>query len=364
MTVASASAGTLDEAYERLHATGPEFDGFLSNHGPMAAEAMVRHGHSDLVGSWLDGYMRRLEEFPSGLGPIGSDWQEALGDLRRVADWTAFFRAELGQRPWRQVLNAWWPRLLPGVVAAATHGVIRVGHAVRALLTDGDDPSHLAELAHGLAYWAARWQTLPGGQAGASAAAAASRARAATPLDLLAAIPRIAEQAGGLGDRLARLGALTAWPAALAGFSVPVAPEQIRAVLAELVDAATVRYLLYGHGNGVMLVHSATAPSAVLRTLPALDHGLWAPSLAASWAASSALTAVYAPAEPAPLAQLPQPPGGQSREETAREVFARAVEHGDPHVIKFADTALDVFTRTGNPDAIAAALRAAELIQP
>ena len=29
--------GTLDEAYERLHATGPEFDGWLSNHGPMAA---------------------------------------------------------------------------------------------------------------------------------------------------------------------------------------------------------------------------------------------------------------------------------------------------------------------------------------
>ena len=45
----SPSAGTLDEAYERLHVTGPEFDGFLSNHGPMAAEAMVRHGQSGLV---------------------------------------------------------------------------------------------------------------------------------------------------------------------------------------------------------------------------------------------------------------------------------------------------------------------------
>ena len=72
---------------------------------------------------------------------------------------------------------------------------------------------------------------------------------------------------------------------------------------------------------------------------------------------------------PAPLpvalrAQLPEPPGGQSREETAREVFARAVEHGDAHVIKFADTAIDVFARTGNRDAIAAALRAAELIGP
>jgi hypothetical protein len=361
--VTSYSAGTLDEAYERLHATGPEFDGFLSNHGPMAAEAMVRHGQGDLVGSWLDGYMRRLEDFPIGLGPIGAGWQEALGDPRRVADWTALFRAEISERPWREVLNAWWPRLLPGVVAAATHGVIRVGHAVRALLADGDDPAHLAELAHGLAYWAARWQTLPG-PAGAPLAAAAGRARAATPLDSLAAVPRIAEQAGGIGDRLASLADLPAWPAALAGFSVPTAPEQIRAVLAELVDAAAVRYLFYGHGNGVMLVHSATAPSAVLRTLPALDARLWAPSLSASWAASSALTAVYAPAEPAPRDQLPEPPGELSREETAREVFARAVEHGDAHVIKFADTAMDVFARTGNPDALAAALHAADLIEP
>ena len=362
--MSSVGVARLDEAYERLHETGPEFDGYLSNHGPMAAEAMVRHGHSDLVDSWLDRYMRRLEDFPRGLSPIGSDWQEALGDPRRVADWTAFFRTETTEHPWREVLNAWWPRLLPGVVAAATHGVIRVGHAVRALLADGDDPNHLAELTHGLAYWAARWQTLPGGHAGASAAAAVGRAHAATPLDSLAAVPRITKQADGISDRLARLGALRAWPAALAGFSVPAAPEQIRALLAELVDAATVRYLFYGHGNGVMLVHSATAPSAVLRTLPALDERQWAPSLSASWAASSALTAVYAPAEPAPRDQLPEPPGRQSPDETAREVFARAVEHGDAHVIKFADTALDVFARTGNPDAIAAALRAAQLIEP
>src|ERR1700679_2649328 len=97
----SAGAGTLDEAYERLHVTGPEFDGFLSNHGPMAAEAMVRHGHCDVVGSWLDGYMRRLEEFPRGLSPIGSGWRVALGGLRRVADLTAFFLAGIMVRAGR-----------------------------------------------------------------------------------------------------------------------------------------------------------------------------------------------------------------------------------------------------------------------
>src|SRR5690242_14257782 len=64
--------GTLDEAYQRLHVTGPEFGGWLSNHGPMAAEAMVRRGHADEVHRWLDRYMQRLEEFPRGTGQIGA----------------------------------------------------------------------------------------------------------------------------------------------------------------------------------------------------------------------------------------------------------------------------------------------------
>ena len=38
------------------------------------------------------------------------------------------------------------------------------------------------------------------------------------------------------------------------------------------------------------------------------------------------------------------------------EIFARAVNHGDEHVIKFADTAADVHARTGNPAALAAEL--------
>ena len=363
-TMTSALTGPLDEAYLRLHETGPEFDGWLSNHGPMGAEALVRHGHGEVVTSWLDDYMLRLEEFPRGVSPIGTDWQAALGDPRRVADWTALFRAEISERSWRQVLNAWWPRLLPGVVAAATHGVIRVGHAVRCLLTDGDDEIRTTELAHGLAYWAARWQTMPSGHAGAAAAAAGGQARAAmTAMDYLASVPRIAEQSGDIRDRIARLDGLPGWPSVQAGFSVPQQPEQIRARLTEVVDAAAIRYLSYGHGNAVMLVHSATAPNAVLRALPALDTGLWAPSLAAAWAAASALTAVYAPAQAAPRPARSEQASRGTSGQAVQDAFARAAEHGDEHVIKFADTAIEVFARTGNPDAIAAAHRAAELIE-
>jgi hypothetical protein len=380
----SSATGTLDEAYERLHATGPEFEGWLSNHGPMAAEAMVRHGHAGQVHRWLDGYMARLEEFPRGSGPIGSDWQDALGDPRRIADWTGYFRREVTEQPWRQALQTWWPRLLPGVAAAATHGVIRVGHAVRALTQDGEDAEHLAELAHGLAYWAARWQPVPGAlpaeppritahpAAGEPArtgepAAAGQPARDGEPsgpgpglADALAAVPRIADQTGGIRGRLGRLADLPGWSAALAAPQMPASAESLAPWLAGLVDAATTRYLWYGHGEGVMLVHSATAPNAILRTLPVLDRQLWAPSAAAAWAATAALTSIYAPAAPAERTALPDSPGGP---QAVEETFARAVEHGDEHVIKFADTAADVFARTSDPSALAAAVRATHLIE-
>jgi hypothetical protein len=362
--MASSVTGTLDEAYQRLHATGPEFGGYLSNHGPMAAEAMVRRGHAETVHGWLDGYMRRLEDFPRGIGPIGDSWQEALGDPRRVADWTAYFRREVSEQPWRETLTTWWPRLLPGVVAAATHGVIRVGHAVRALTDDGEDADHLAELAHGLAYWAARWQPVPGAPAteqSPTAARTAEQAPDAAPAaaGALNAVPWIADQSGGIRDGLRQLAELPGWPATLASAQLPESEEALESWLAGLVDESVFRYLRYGHGEGIMLVHSATAPNAILRTLPALDRQLWAPSVAASWAAVAALTAIYAPASPAGHAELPDPPAGA---QAAEEIFARAVAHGDEHVIKFADTATDVYARTGNGEALAAAVRATHLI--
>jgi hypothetical protein len=358
----TAPPGLLDEAYTRLHHTGPEFGGWLSNHGPMAVEAMVRHGHGDAVDPWLEVYMRRLEDFPRGLGPIGADWRPALGDPRRIADWTDFFGRRMRDQPWRDVLNQWWPRLLPGLVAAATHGVIRVGHAVQCLLTAGPDETRLTELAHGMAYWAARWQTIPAGNAGA---AAASKAGATSLAELLSRVPRIADQTGGIVARLDRL-AEVSWLPPLGDLAPSAGPEPARALLTELVDAATIRYLAYGHGNAVMLVHSATAPGAVLRTLPALSRAAWTPSLAAAWAASSALTAIYAPADAASdTPVVPDQPdvGTGSRAAIAAETFAAAVEHGDEHVIKFADTAIEVLGRTGDQRAVAAARRAMDLIE-
>jgi len=44
------------------------------------------------------------------------------------------------------------------------------------------------------------------------------------------------------------------------------------------------------------------------------------------------------------------------------DLLDRAVDHGDEHVIKFTDTAAEVYTRTGEVDALAAAHYASTLI--
>src|SRR5579872_7159422 len=56
---------SIDEAYSILARTGPEYRGGLSNHGPMASEAMCMMGRSDPVVKWVERYRSRLEPHPS-----------------------------------------------------------------------------------------------------------------------------------------------------------------------------------------------------------------------------------------------------------------------------------------------------------
>ncbi|MER6913236.1 questin oxidase family protein [Streptomyces sp. NPDC000594] len=336
-----ATDGTLDEALERIHVAGPERDGWLSNHAPMAVEALVRHGRAETVHPWLDRYRDKLEDMPRPLTPVtGKNWREALGDPRRIADWALWFERETADRPWREVLTEWWPRLLPGIAGGATHVVIRVGHAVRTLLTTEETAPRVTELAHALGYWAARHQPITGLRA------LPAPAGAAAALDAVAPVP---DRTAGIEARLAQLTALPDWPA---GAGQAPDPETARTRLVELVTAATHRYATHGHSDPVMLVHAATAPNAVLRTLPALPRTLWAPSLAAAWSASAAVTAAYSALTPV-AAPGPVPAGPE-------EIFERAAAHGDDHTIKFTDTALDI----GDERALVAAVRSIELNTP
>ncbi|MEU2728572.1 hypothetical protein ACIPJQ_35515 [Streptomyces griseoviridis] len=316
----------LDDAYERLHATGPEFEGWLSNHGPMAADAMARLGHGGRVSSWLDGYERRLDARPGERWPIDPrDWREYLGDPSRLGDWIALFERAVREEPWRSVLIRWWPRLVPGAVASATHGMIRTGHAVRSLREQITGP-RLDELAQALGYWAARWQTVPrhGPLGGA--------ARWDTAMD---GLPRL-DADGGIRTKLSRLGQEPSWPSAVEAAAVPASAEDVPAALEALTDTAVVRYLTWARGNPVMLVHAATAPRAAGLVLPELPKDLWQDTLGHAWAASAALCAVFRPAEAAAEFEPCTDTGL-----TPSELSEMAVSNGDEHVIKFVEVAIE-----------------------
>ncbi len=347
----------LSDAYDLLHRSGPEYDGDeqgnngLTNHGPMVAEVLDRQGYDERIGPWLTRYVTRLRELPAARDSIDeTNWGGALGDGRRVGDWTAFFSAQLRDRRWQDVLDLWWPRLLPGIAAGATHGVIRVAHAVRGLTRVPEPaPPQLAELAHGLAFWAARSRAVPG---------VADPRGQLEPEQALAGVPHLADQSGLIVRRLGRLADLPGWPAAQQALRAPATADDVPPLLRRLVHAATVRYLGSGYGSPVLLVHTATAPNAVLHTLPSLPREQWIPSLAAVWSATAAIIAAYEPAQLRPRTEWTKAAacGG------AEGAVDQAAAHGDEHVIKFTDTAVEAFRDTGDDDVLAATTYIAGLI--
>ena len=281
-------AGLYDDALERFHRTGPEYDGYLANHGPMVVEVLARRNEDALIDRWTDRYLRRLDELPRGTWTIdATQWQPALGNPARAADWIELFRREMTQDPWGLVLERWWPRLLPGIAAGATHGVIRVGHAVSAL-GEVESAPRVAELAHALGYWAARWQPSP----------LVPPAGLRSPAALVAALPRVARQESVFLDRLPQLAQTPGWADQARSLVAPTTTELVPGALETVIDAVVAMYPSYAQGNPTMLVHAATAPNAVLMTLPALPSRLWRNSFDAAWSATAAVIAAYAPVTP------------------------------------------------------------------
>src|SRR5215469_12157537 len=95
------SYAPLDEALAILAPYGIELKNGNSNHGPMVAEALCALGRPDAVMPWVERYRERMLPRPAVGDRIGlQDWRAMLGDRRRFADWSAFFREELHEVSW------------------------------------------------------------------------------------------------------------------------------------------------------------------------------------------------------------------------------------------------------------------------
>src|ERR1700722_11044304 len=161
MNMNSTDYSALDETLEAMAPMGPDLSNGFSNHAPMAIEAMCAMERGGAVMPWFERYRHSLAPRRARVARLTDDnWRVALGDQRRTEDWFEFFRNELEEHAWQSVLDIWAERLAPGLMAAATHGVIRTGHATRAMALE-ETPARRRELADGLAYWAAEYLPLP-----------------------------------------------------------------------------------------------------------------------------------------------------------------------------------------------------------
>jgi hypothetical protein len=272
------------------------------------------------------------------------EWREHLGDECRTGDWMALLRAQACELEWRDLLLRWWPRLLPGFAASATHGVIRTAHAVRSLRHAGADPHPLLvdELAQGLALWVARFQYVPGAP-GLNGDLDAVAAMAALPrLE-----PDVPSEGPGISGRLRALGTLPDFPHALDRWTAPTDPDR---ALDALIGASA-RVLAARDDAPIAFCHAVTAPAAIRLVLPELPPDLVRASVATSWATVGGIVAAFAvprqPEEAEPAVESP----------TADEVMARGIEDGDEHAIKLAEAAVREYARTADPTLLLAAER-------
>ncbi len=331
----------LDDALTVFAATAPNYGRLgLANHGPMAAEALHHLGRSDAIEGWVAQYRPRLDDAPPPARPLAEgDWPDALGDEARYPEWLALFERELADRPSGAVVGEWVPRLLPGTVGAATHGLIRTAHALRGL-GSADTPARRLELAAGLAFWGSSYQELPGPPL--------LIGRQRVP-EALAALPYLPEGAPSqllISDMVAQVTAIA--EEFEQGVSSLAAGADATELLDQLASGGALAYLRNADGGGAIgLLHSVTSPLACELLLPWLEEEDRDAALGYAWQAAAALHVAYALDRHGPA-----PARGAS---SAEALVDLAISSGDEHAIKLTEAALRAYKRCGDPTLLWAA---------
>jgi hypothetical protein len=336
----------LNDALERLDGYG-YFDALgFAQHGPMGAETLSTLGHDDLVAEWVETYKTKHAPIPppprgDRIDPARQNgWRPALGDYTRVTDWEALFAAELSDAAWPNVVRAWLPRLLPGYSGALTHGLIRVGHAVRALPADREPSSTLlTELARALALLAATFTPLSG-----------RPSLDAVLLLRLIDIPPSRARAIGGGPTVPTSDDGSGFGPAVDALATAEDPE---AALGEL-STAFCRILTYPDVAALPLVHTVT-PITAIRTLRPLVPDLTVETAYAHlWRVGAALVAAFTSpttgVESNLAEHVTEPPSPE-------ELLARALEHREPHALKLADACVREYRLRAEPLYLRAAAR-------
>ena len=155
MKTATAAPATLAQLHHLLdagQALSATYRGQLSNHLPMAQQALLELGASaERLQAFTEASQTQLEPRVAGR-PARIAVDRDLGRPDSDAGWRAHFAARIAELGSGAALREALALLLPGCGAAAFHGLIRTGHAVLA--------GHDGELAAALAHWASHFVPL------------------------------------------------------------------------------------------------------------------------------------------------------------------------------------------------------------
>jgi hypothetical protein len=347
----SAGVDAMEQALETLAGLAP-----LTNHGPMAAEALVALGRPDAVKGFVEKYKKRFTAVaPEAYRPITREnWRSALGDGARVTDWTNFFNRELKEAPWSQVLDQWVAALAPGMAAAAGHGLIRTGHAARSLSIK-ESELRRRELGEGLGYWAAYYQTLPSPPGDSTSGAPGKNGL--RPAQALRQVPLVPEErrsrSASIMNGLRSLDSFQPFAGVMDLIEAPVEPARF---LSELTETFATAYLSNVSGRNLLpLIHTVTSATALRSLLPLLAPDTARRALRYSWQTSAALYSTYANS-------TVNPP--ESKEIRREELIARAVDSYEEHAIKFTEACLGEYALNPKPAYLQAARDALNRINP
>jgi hypothetical protein len=348
----AASYAPMDEALSMLSACGPDLTNGLTNHGPMAAEALCALGRPDAVVPWVERYRAGIAPWPpAGERIARGDWRRALGEPRRATDWRAFFAEELAAGPWREVLDRWVGRLAPGFCASATHGVIRVGHAVRAL-TEAETAARVRELGDALASWTSTYQTLPARPHAGEVTMGPHAALAA-----VAVVPP--ERRRFTGTITSSLEALGDEPDFAPVIGLLDVGGDAAALVSALTDAFARVYLANTHDllTAIVFVHGVTSIAALGNMLPHVGAATGRTALRYAWQTACALYVTFG--------SRPAPPGAiEPPREDAGTLVDLAIANGDEHAIKFTEACLRHHALAPSPVYLAAARHALDVLPP
>ncbi|MGO4562692.1 questin oxidase family protein [Rhizobiales bacterium 3FA27D7] len=308
-----------DQALAALRNTGPELRNGAPNHAPMVIEALTVLGHDDAILPWIENFRPQLADDPRTSVVLDGEWEAALGDYTRLGAWQNLFRRELQSASWTDVLETWLPRLIPGSMASGTHGIIRCGHASRAL-ANAVTPARLDELAKALAYCAARYR-LVGGEPRLDGVLALEEATRQLPI-----LETSSDRSGPPPRVVKRLNERPDFTAAVARLAPP---SNVSVALSELAEIGARLYLHDAGRHPLVLLHTVTGPAAIQLIVANGSSKLAGIAFAYSWQALAAWASAYSrglSADPLPTTA-----------ETWKTIIDLSVESGDDHAIKFAE---------------------------